>query len=154
MKKILNLIIILAIISNLPSCDKKDANTNSLIGAWHSLKIDSLIHYIVPIRDSVFHSVVFQNNTLEINNDGSFQLNESADTIYGSWIRFKKDSLSLTNNNKRGKYLFDSKIVFIDNDNLTLSYNYGYIEVYFDFDDSTHIVLNTINDIKIYYRRK
>jgi hypothetical protein len=149
------LIVIAGLTIILQSCNKKDSNVNNLIGVWQSSKVDSLIHYIIPKKDSVFHSGDFQNNTIEISNNGSFKLIEFKDTIFGKWIQYKNDSLKLTNNNPHGKYLYNSKVAFIDNNDLTISYKYGFAS-FSDgiFDDSVRIIENTINDIKIYYKRK
>ncbi len=139
----------------LTSCDKKDSNISNLIGNWQSTKIDSLIQYIIPNKDNTFQTGDFKNNTLEINDNGSFTLIELKDTIYGNWTQYQNDSLRLKNKNIHGKYLFDSKIAFIDKNNLTISYTYGFESVTLNmFDDSSHVVENTINNIKIYYKRK
>jgi hypothetical protein len=137
------------------SCNKTDLDINNLIGLWQSFKVDTLIHYIIPQKDSVFQSGDFQNNRLEINTDGSFKMIQLKDTIYGEWIQYNNDSLRLTNNNPHGEYIYDSKIGFIDKNNLTVSYTYGSMTVSFnELDDSNRVIENTINDIKIYYKRK
>jgi hypothetical protein len=139
----------------IQSCNKKDSNVNDLIGLWQSFKVDSLIHYIVPKKDSVIHTGDFQKNILEISIDGSFKLIQLKDTIYGKWIQYNNDSLRLTNNNPHGEYLYDSKIGFIDKNNLTMSYTYGSMTISSSsMDDSIRVIEHTTNDIKIYYKRK
>jgi hypothetical protein len=153
MKRNLYFLIIFCLTLNLLSSEKIDTNVNRLIGTWQSTKVDSLIRYIDSTRDSVFHSVNFKNNILELNSNGSFQLTRAKDTIYGSWIQSKKDSVMLTNNNKRGERLHESRIEFIDNDNLTMSYNYVKLKPY-RINETFYFNAQSTVDIKIYYKKK
>ena len=87
-----------------------------------------------------------------IYDDGSFKTIDSKDTIVGTWNQNKSDSLIVTNNRIHGKYYYNSKIEFVDKNNLIISYSYG--QGYFAMGSGYSIEKNTLYDIKMHYIRK
>ncbi|HKM92529.1 MAG TPA: hypothetical protein VJY41_02665 [Prolixibacteraceae bacterium] len=146
------LILIFGLYSGLVSCDKTDSIENSLVGIWKSTKIDTLVQYIKPVKPETFRSYEYLNRVLAINADGSFQLVESKDTITGTWNQSKSDSLIVTTNRIHGKYYYDSKIEFVDKNNLIISYSYG--QGYSEISAGYSVEENTLYDIKFHYIRK
>jgi len=147
------------------SCIKGDTNEIkesteiALIGKWQSVRVDSLIEYIVPAKESSFHSCEYSDLQITFESDGSFIMIEVNDTNKGKWNLFKVDSLKFSNYITMDKYLYDSRLAFIDNNTITLSYGFGMISMESGFfcDTLAHqleIKEHTIYDIKNYLIRK
>lgn len=154
MKKysIILILLISELYCGLISCNKTDSPENNLVGIWESTKIDTLTQYITPAKPGTFRSVNYTNCSIEINDDGSFRMVDSKDTIIGTWNQNKTDSLKLTVNNTQGNYPYNSKIEFIDRNNLTLNYSAGF--VHYELGPGYRLEEITQYDIKVYYTRK
>jgi len=146
------LLLIFGLFGGLVSCNETDSMENSPIGIWESTKVDTLARYLKPVKPETFRSYEYINRVLTINADGSFQLIESKDTITGIWNRSKSDSLIVANNRIHGKYFYDSKIEFVDKNNLIISHSYGLI--YSAVGPGYSVEENTLYDIKFHYNRK
>lgn len=139
--------------------EAKESTEIALIGKWQSIRVDSLIEYIVPVKDDSIHSCEYSDLQITFKSDGSFIRTEANDTIKGKWSLFKVDSLKFSNYIRRDKYLYDSKLTFIDNNTITLGYGFGMISLKCDsfFDTLPHqpeIIEHTIYSIKNYLIRK
>lgn len=149
------LLLILSLYGGLVSCNKTDPTENSLVGIWESTKVDSLIQYVIPAKPNVSRSVDCKEYSLEFNIDGAFKMRDSKGTINGNWVQSISDSLMLTVNNVKGNYPLDSKIEFIDNNNLILNSSGGYVSMAQLAGSSGFSVIKEITyDIKVHYIRK
>ncbi|MBW8334618.1 MAG: hypothetical protein K0M40_21565 [Prolixibacteraceae bacterium] len=149
------ILLIFGLYGGLISCNKTDSTENSLVGVWESTKVDSLIQYVIPAKPNVSRSVDYKEYSFEFNIDGAFKMRDSKDTINGSWVQSKSDSLMLTVNNVQGNYPLNSKIEFIDNNNLILNYSGGYVSSALFVGGSGLSVIEEIKyDIKVHYIKK
>ncbi len=144
-------IILVLLFIGLISCKKTNSAADFLVGAWGSTKVDTLVQYIKPVKPDGFKSVDYRNSSIQIKGDGSFQMINSKDTIIGTWNLSKPDSLIVTTNIIRGKYYYDSKIEFVDRNNLIVAYRCGhvYYGVGCGYTEEEHLMY----DIKTHYIR-
>jgi len=149
------LLLVFSLYGGLASCNKKDSTEISLVGIWESTKVDSLIQYVVPAKPNASRSVDYKEYSLEFNIDGAFKMRDSKGTINGSWVQSKSDSLMLTVNNIQGNYPLNSKIEFIDNNNLILNYSGGHVSMAQLVGVTGSSTIEEIAyDIKVHYIRK
>ncbi|MBW8325287.1 MAG: hypothetical protein K0M50_11025 [Prolixibacteraceae bacterium] len=148
-------LLIFGLYGGLVSCNKTDSTENSLVGIWESTKVDSLIQYVIPAKPNVSRSVDYREYSLELNIDGAFRMRDPKNTINGTWVQSKSDSLMLTVNNVQGNYPLNSKIVLVDENNLILNYSSGEISGASYAGGSGFSVTKEISyDVKIHYIRK
>jgi hypothetical protein len=154
---IIFILIIYGLWCGIISCKKTDSNEINLIGIWESTKVDSLLHFITPVKPDSFISGDYKKCILEINEDSSFRMTNSRDTIIGTWNKTSSDSLKLKVNDIQGKFLYtrESKIESFDRDNLILiDYGGSISGGLFDGHSGFSITEETKYEAKVYYVRK
>ncbi len=154
MRKYLIVLILLiyGLYGGLISCNKTDSIENNLVGIWVSTNVDTIAQYVKPVKPETFRSSDYENRILTIHADGTFQMVDSKDTIIGTWDRSKSDSLIVTNNGISVKYYYDSKIDYVDKNNLEQSFSYSYRRVVFG--DGYTIDETILYHIKVHWIRK
>jgi hypothetical protein len=136
----------------LTSCKKTDSNQNSLIGVWKSTKVDTLVHFITPVKPDTILSCNYKNCTLEMKEDSSFRMINSGDTITGTWGQNQSDSLFVTTNRIHGNFYNDSKTEIVNKNYLTVTVSY--YQGHSALGPDLSICENTQVDVKTYYVRK
>jgi hypothetical protein len=106
-KIIISTILVFTLLNGITSCGQKsDTEENRLIGIWQSTKIDTLFQFITPIKPDTLITYDCEDYIFEINNDNSFKMINSTDTIIGNWNQSASDTLTLTINDREGNFLY------------------------------------------------
>lgn len=136
----------------LISCNSSDSTQNRLIGSWKSTRVDTLLHFITPVKPDKLISGDYKKCTLKIKEDGSFSMINFGDTIIGTWDQNHSDSLFVTTNRIHGNFYTDSKIEIVNKDHLTVTFSY--YQGFAASGPDLSIVENTQYDVKTFYVRK
>lgn len=105
-KTITSIIAIFALLFGLISCeDTIDSNQISLVGIWQNTRIDTLVQFITPVKPDTIITKDCKNCMIEINDDNSFKIINSTDTVIGNWNQTVPDTLTLLINDKQGNFI-------------------------------------------------